>query len=255
MKIQTVASPLLLMALAGPMACKATPPAGIAPAGANAGVQLWPGITEETTPTDLSTAWTASWLNGDFSLKEGRLPGHKARQVANCADLAGVGESDVLLGPAWEHYNFREKSVRCRVVSKLRAARPARIGYARDLVESSDPGDVLPAEVAPVTSATAAAGQAAAGRSWRAVEPTVRFDREGARSGYHELIVRGAYRGRLTWWAAADVDGDGIEDVVMFSNLTPAVDGSAGAAPNVMRAFFLTRKAPAGPVTIVDRVE
>ncbi|HMC95200.1 MAG TPA: hypothetical protein VKO16_10570, partial [Polyangia bacterium] len=94
----------------------------------------------------------------------------------------------------------------------------------------------------------------AAARSWRAADPSLTFDRSGARAGFHELIVGGAYRGRLTWWAAGDVDGDGIEDVVMFSNLAPTRDG-ASDAPNIMRAFVLTRKQRGGPVTIVQRFE
>ena len=61
----------------------------------------------------------------------------------------------------------------------------------------------------------------------------------------------GAYRGRLTWWAAGDFDGDGVEDVVMFSNLAPT---AAANAPNVMRAFVLTRRQAGGPVTVVKQI-
>jgi hypothetical protein len=209
-------------------------------------VQLWPGITEETSPSDLSTAWTAPWLNGTFWLRDGSLPGHSVRRLASCADLAGVAESDVQLGLGWEHYNFREKSVRCRVMGRLRSAHAARVSYVRDLVESGDPGDLLPADVAPVRNGEGL-------RSWRAADPTLTFDREGARGGYHELIVHGAYRGRLTWWGAGDFDGDGIEDVVMFSNLTPNRDGGSGLS--IMRAFALTRREPGGTVTVVERFD
>lgn len=61
----------------------------------------------------------------------------------------------------------------------------------------------------------------------------------------------GAYRGRLTGWAAGDFDGDGVEDVVMFSNLAPT---AAANAPNVMRAFVLTRRQAGGPVTVVKQI-
>ena len=88
-------------------------------------------------------------------------------------------------------------------------------------------------------------------RSWRASNPTLTFDRTGARAGYQELVVGGTYRGRLTWWAAGDFDGDGVEDVVMFSNLAPT---TAANAPNVMRAFVLTRKQSGGPVTLVEQI-
>jgi hypothetical protein len=265
-----VATGALAMSLSGSLACKGTragtvngtPPAdgrGATTEADDAGrhastteaddagghVQLWPGITEETTPSNLSTAWTASWLNGTFSLKSGSLPGRSVRRLASCADLAGVAESDVELGLGWEHYNFREKSVRCRVMGRLRSAQAARISYVRDLVESSDPGDLLPADVAPVHNERGA-------RSWRAADPTLTFDRDGARGGYHELIVHGSYRGRLTWWGAGDFDGDGIEDVVMFSNLTPSSDGGSAA---IMRAFVLTRREPGGTVTVVERFD
>jgi hypothetical protein len=246
----SVATVALLLALSASLGCKRTAPATTASTvDAGSGVQLWPGITEETTPSPLAIAWTATWLNGGFALEPGKLPGHKVREPASCADLEGVAETDVVLGPGWEHYNFREKSVRCRVMGRLRTATAARAGYVRDLVTSDDPGDVLPAAVAPAPGASAVAG-----RTWRAVDPTLKFDRDGARAGFHELIVHGAYRGRLTWWAAGDVDGDGLEDVVMFSNLAPSGDGSSGT-PNVMRAFVLTRRQPSGPVTIVERFE
>ncbi len=252
--IKILASPIaatvaVALAFCGPLGCKRTSPPTSGTDGAGNGVQIWPGITEETSPSDLATAWTAHWLNGEFSLKDDKLPARRVRHVASCADLAGVAETDVELGPGWEHYNFREKSIRCRVMARIRTARAARVGYARDLVGSDDPGDLLPAAVAPTRGA-----EHAAGGSWRAADPSLKLDREGARAGYHELIVHGAYRGRMTWWAAGDMDGDGIDDVVMFLNLAPSGDGAAGA-PNVMRAFVLTRRQPGGPVTIVERFE
>ncbi len=242
----------LALALSGALACKGAPRATTTGAedGGNGRVQLWPGITEETSPSDLATAWTAPWLNGAFSLKAGALPDHKVRRLSSCADLTGVAENDVVLSQAWEHYGFREKSVRCRVMSRLRAARPARVGYVRDLVESDDPGELLPAAVAPEPGPNVGGA-----RSWRAADPTLKFDREGARGGYHELIVRGAYRGRLTWWAAGDIDGDGIEDVVMFTNLARNRDGATASLDNVMRAFALTRRREGGPVVIVEPFE
>jgi hypothetical protein len=251
--IQTLSTVTLAMALSL-VACTRTSPVATSSTGPDVGepggrVQVWPGITEETTPSDLTKAWSAPWLNGDFDLKDYKVSPHRVREIASCAQMMGITENDVLLGPAWEHYNFREKSIRCRVMARVMTARPAPVGYARDLVASDDPGDLLPAAVAPAPGASGVEA-----RSWRAADPTLKFDRSGARAGYHELIVGGAYRGRLTWWAAGDVDGDGIEDVVMFSNLAPTGDG-ASDAPNIIRAFVLTRKQPGGPVTIVQRFE
>jgi len=241
----------LALALSGPLACKGAPPATTTAAqdGGSSRVQLWPGITEETSPGDLSTAWTSSWLNGAFSLKDGVLPDHPIRRLTSCADLEGVAENDVVLSRGWEHYNFREKFVRCRVMSRLRTARAARVGYVRDLVELDDLGDVLPAGVAPVL------GPDAKTHSWRAADPTLKFDREGARGGYHELIVHGAYRGRVTWLAAGDLDGDGIEDVVLFSNLARSSEGPGATLDNIIRAFALTRRQPGGAVSIVEQFE
>jgi hypothetical protein len=220
------------------------------PASTAKGVQLWPGISEETTPSSLAEAWTGPWLNGMFSFQDGKRLDRTVRTVSSCADLAGVAESDVRLALGWEHYTFREKSVRCRVIGRLRTAHAASVSYSRDLVFSDDPGSVLPAVVAP-----GAASGVQDGRSWRAADPALTFSRDGARGGYHELIAHDSeYRGRLTWVAAGDLDGDGAEDVVMLSNFA-RIQGNPDPSFNVVRAFALTRRHPGSPVTIVERFE
>src|SRR5439155_21155147 len=102
--------------------------------------------------------------------------------------------------------------------------RPARASYIRDLVEAADPGNLLPAAVSPAAAPDAGAAPVmppGAGGSWRSSDPTLTFDGAGARPGYHEFIVGGAYRGRVGWWATGDFDGDGLEDAVLFLNLAP----------------------------------
>ncbi len=220
-------------------------------------VQVWPGM-EVASVADIPGAWAAPWTNGTFFLKDDKLPAHAARRLARCANLAGVSEGDVRLSLEWERYSLREKLLRCGALAEVAKAHPARVSHVRDLVSMNDPGDVLPAAVSPAAAApakaadpAAAASPLTASASWRARDPTLTFDRGGARPGYQELVVGGAYRGRLTWWAAGDFDGDGVEDVVMFSNLAPT---AAANAPNVMRAFVLTRKQAGGPVTIVKEI-
>ena len=205
---------------------------------------------------DIPNEWVAPWKNGTFFLKH--LSPHRPESIASCADLAGVSESEVRLSLEWERYSLREKLLRCGALAEVRNARPARVSYVRDLVSSDDPGGVLPALVSPgaeilrkPADAAAADPSVNAHRSWRDSDPTLTFDRTGARAGYQELVVGGAYRGRLTWWAAGDFDGDGVEDVLMFSNLAPI---AAANAPNVMRAFVLTRKQAGGPVTLVKQI-
>jgi hypothetical protein len=221
-------------------------------------VQVWPGM-EVATVADIPNEWVAPWKNGTFFLKN--LSPHRPESIASCADLAGVSESEVRLSLEWERYSLREKVIRCGALAEVRNARPARVSYVRDLVSSDDPGGVLPAVVSPSVeilpkpaSAPAADPSLTASgssRSWRASDPTLTFDRSSARAGYQELVVGGSYRGRLTWWAAGDFDGDGAEDVLMFSNLAPT---AAANAPNVMRAFVLTRKLAGGPVTVVKQI-
>lgn len=239
-------------------ACNArSPRTPVADSGTPSEVRVWPGM-EVATAADIPNEWGAPWKNGTFFLKGEKLPTHGARRLASCADLAGVSESDVRLTLEWERYSLREKLIRCGALAEVRNAHPARVSYVRDLVSMDDPGDVLPAAVAPAADTLPKPAQAlatdtsfTATRVWRAIDPTLTYDRTGARAGYQELVVGGAYRGRLTWWAAGDFDGDGVEDVVMFSNLAPT---AAANAPNVMRAFVLTRRQAGGPVTVVKQI-
>ena len=220
-------------------------------------VQVWPGM-EVATVADIPHEWVAPWKNGTFFLKDERVRPHRPQRLASCADLSGVSESDVQLTLEWERYSLREKLLRCGALAEVKSAHPARVSYVRDLASMDDPGDQLPAAVSPAAgmlpkpaAAPEADASPTASRSWRSLDPTLTFDRTAARAGYQELIVGGTYRGRLTWWAAGDFDGDGVEDVVMFSNLAPT---TATNAPNVMRAFVLTRRQAGGPVTVVRQI-
>jgi hypothetical protein len=208
-------------------------------------VAVWPGLVESGTD-DLALGWTAPWLNGTIVLKEGVAPARAERSLASCADLEGIRESDVQLGPQWERDNFKEKSIRCRALALVRRATGPRVGYLADVVSSNDPGDVLPASLFP---GLVKEGET---RSWRAVDPTLLFDRAAARPNYRELVVRGKYEGRLTWWASGDFNGDGLADALLFLDLARTTDLNA---PNVMRAFVIGRLQPGGPVTILGRFE
>lgn len=245
---------LVMAIVAGACSTRSRPTSGT-DSDAPTGVRVWPGM-EVATVADIPREWVTPWKNGTFFLK--KLSPHRPESIASCADLAGVSESEVRLSLEWERYNLREKLIRCEALAEVKNARPARVSHVGDLVTSEDPGNLLPASVAPAADtspqsadAAAAGPSPTASRSWRALDPTLTFDRTGARAGYQELVVGGAYRGRLTWWAAGDFDGDGVEDVVMFSNLAPT---TAPNAPNVMRAFVLTRKQAGGPVTVVRQI-
>jgi hypothetical protein len=237
------------LVMCGSSSCKRAPvaPASLPGDGAR-GVEVWPGLAEEA-PGDVVAAWTAPWLNGLFFIKNGHATSHKQRRIANCAALDGIREDDVELGPEWEHYNFREKSIRCRAMARVRGATGARVGYLRDVLASNDPGDLLPSSLVTGPKPSASLGP---GSSWRAVDPTLRFDRAGARADHRELVLQGVFRGRLTWWAGGDFDGDGVEDALVFLNLAPTNDPNA---PNVMRAFIITRRQPDAPVTIVEKLD
>lgn len=247
MRLRTAPARLLiaLVSLCGLSSCRrAHAPAAPPPGPPLPGVQVWPGLVEGSTG-DLALAWQAPWLNGTFVLKDARFPERAERRLLSCADLDGIQADDVQLGPAWERYNFTQQSIRCRALALVRRAAGARVGYLEDVVSSNDPGDVLPAALAP---GAAAAGHA---RSWRAVDPTLAFDRGAARADHRELVVGGASRGRMTWWASGDFDGDGVADALVFLNLARTADPNA---PNVMRAFVVTRRQPGGPVTVVQQI-
>jgi hypothetical protein len=212
----------------------------VADGGTDGAVVVWPGLALASI-ADLPNEWKAGWTNGTLLLRDDKFPGRRQRSLSTCADLAGVSEGDVRVGLDWEREIVREKLIRCAVLSALMRARPARVSYLRGVILADDPGALLPAAVSPGEDRTATAA------SWRATDPTLTFDRAGGRPGYQELIVGGKFRGRLSWWAAGDFDGDGIEDAVLFSNL---VSTAASDAPNVQRAFLLTRRQPTAPVTI-----
>jgi hypothetical protein len=235
----------LAAALAVSSCKRAAPPPPAPPAHAAPGVEVWPGLIETGTD-DLALGWTAPWLNGTFVLKEGHLPDRGARHLINCADLEGVEASDVQLGPQWERDDFQEKLVRCRALAMVRRAAPPRSGYLADVVASKDPGDVLPAALSPDPAKQTATG------SWRSVDSALSFDRASARPNYRELFVRGSYEGRLTWWAGGDFDGDGVGDALLFLSLARSGDPNART---VIRAFVVTRRQPAGPVTVLKRID
>ncbi len=244
---------LAALSLLGCCSCKrAAPPLPAAPSAAvpqphraPSGVDVWPGLVESGSD-DLEVGWTAPWLNGTIVLKDGHAPNRLRRHLINCADLDGIQETDVELGPQWERDTFKEKSIRCRALALVRRASAPRAAYLADVVSSNHPGDLLPAALSP---APAKPGQT---RSWHAVDPTLAFDRAAARANYRELVVRGRYQGRLTWWAGGDFNGDGIGDAIVFLNLARTADLNA---PNVMRAFVLTRRQPGGPVTVLETLE
>ncbi len=238
---------LAVVSLGGGWACKRsappepTPASPIAPAPQRTprGVDVYPGLIESGSD-DLGIGWTAPWLNGTIVSKIGQ------RHLVNCADLQGVKEADVVLGPQWERDGFREKSIRCRALALVRRATAPRVGYLGDVVASDDPGGVLPAALSPAPAKHREA------RSWRAADPKVKFDRAAARPNYRELAVHGAYEGLLDWWAVGDFDGDGVADAVLFLNLAPSGDPNA---PNIIRGFVITRRQAGGPVTVVERFE
>jgi hypothetical protein len=211
--------------------------------GTDGAVEVWPGLALASI-ADLPNEWKAGWTNGTLLLRDDKFPGRRQRSLSSCADLAGVAEGDVRVGLDWEREIVREKLIRCAVLSALMRARPARVSYLRDVILADDPGALLPAAVSPGRDPPATAP------SWRATDPTLTFDRASGRPGYQELIVGGAFRGRLSWWAAGDFDGDGIEDAILFSNLAST---AVTDAPNVKRAFLVTRRQPAAPLTVIKR--
>jgi hypothetical protein len=138
--------------------------------------------------------------------------------------------------------------VRCGVLEFLLRASPSRISYVRTALDGAGP-DTLPAIIGTATSQSAlAARRTAEGQGMRLsqVEPDAHIGKSGLPGRVVILEPKSVTSITLNAEAWGDVNGDGIEDVLV-SVLNAADNGSFFD----MRVIVLTRLAPTSSLTVI----
>jgi hypothetical protein len=141
--------------------------------------------------------------------------------------------------------------LRCRGLALAAKAKPARVSFVRDVLAAAEPGDALPADLALAISREEAAAvkrASRAGRSWRALDKKLSFAETPADERARRMLrFQGdGVGGVLEWWAAGDVDGDGMEDLLVHR-----VGGPDGGTLQVLDLFVLTRTTPKGVLRVI----
>jgi hypothetical protein len=240
--------------VAPPTASAPSASAGAAPAPAEAPLPVLqlPGL--HAPPGDVEAGLRMRW-QAPFDLREGALPSKAKRRVESCVEASGVAAEDVLVEDEGEGARLRRELLRCWALRKVAGARPARGGTVRALLDTTALGPLLPAGLAPFfgddEERLVAAAQKA-GKSWAALDSTLTFQRDGdGWESRRELAVRSAeVGGVLQWWAAGDMDGDGLDDLLGVRSVAPA-----GGSAREVAAFVLTRGAASEPVRLLERRE
>ncbi|OJT18821.1 hypothetical protein BO221_39550 [Archangium sp. Cb G35] len=220
-------------------------------ASASLPVQVMPGL-QATSPEEAAAALTHEW-RAPYTLREGKLPARRERELRRCTDLDGVGVNDVDVTVTHEFHAFQMKFIQCRALQRVARAQPSRVSHVREVLTMKAPGEVLPAALAAAFSdedAGRLAKAARTGRSWHDVDKALRFEMAPNGAQWRELQVQGeSDEGYLQWWATGDFNADGYEDVLVFRSL-----GATGGSIADLAAFVLTRTHPKGVFQVLERL-
>lgn len=141
---------------------------------------------------------------------------------------------------------------RCRPLSLLKSARPSRRSFVAD-IRRVDAATVraLPAAFYTAFSDEEVERQARAGRqgrSWRALAPRLRIERDAALPDFEGRILEGdGGEALVKLMAWGDFDGDGTEDLMVH-----LVNGAVGGTAWYERLFVLTRTRPRAVLTVLS---
>ncbi|HEY0714487.1 MAG TPA: hypothetical protein VGF45_17515 [Polyangia bacterium] len=206
----------------------------------------WSAVLAGPGPGELAQALSRPFGN-PF---EARRPGGTPKLVRSCADMLGLPEGYGPAGTDADQRGFAAQAVRCRVIRLLLDAKPARESHV-DGFALADDGvfRALPASMIPVptTPPTPFMPPTKPGPRWAARDPKTKI--VGVRGD--RVVSEGpAIHVNLTLLGRADVDGDGLLDVIV-----ERVGTTRDARWSATQAFVLTKRKPNEPLEAIARID
>ncbi|MDB4980058.1 MAG: ATPase [Myxococcales bacterium] len=169
--------------------------------------------------------------------------GKKTWTLRRCSDYVPLRDGEVQTVDVANQRFFLRTTAHCRALSLLVKAKPATRSFLDDFALGAAALDLLPADLRFEASSRNARAQA--GKTWRAVDPKARAT--GHEPNLLRVTGRG-YQNEVSEYGRGDVNGDGVEDVVVRT------EGYATGGTYVEHAAYaLTRLGPDVPLTIVAR--
>jgi hypothetical protein len=199
-----------------------------------------------------SRSWSAVWKDS-FTVRPEEGP-QKWVKIKSCAELSKIDVKATKTRPddAWEYMAVRAGW--CRALEVIKRASPAKESFLKDVLSAKNPAPYIPASVVDVVNAgeeaksdpdVEASKKAHASVSWAKHDPALKLADAQAKD---RIEFEGKdYVASVSYYAAGDFNGDGIEDVLVQISIR-SFDASQGDG-----AFFiLTRDKPKGLLTVIE---
>lgn len=174
------------------------------------------------------------------------VEGGKKKHVKTCLDFLAVTKTKFQLENPVDWPVWWEQGTRCFALDALKAAKPAGRSYLGWFRMSKPEIAKLPPGLAMLDGPDEedeAAAAAKACRGWGSFDPSLKIRMKGS----DEATLRSeGWTGRLVLYARADVDGDGLEDLLLRRDAH--VTGGTNALSQV---FVVTQSSPSGCARIV----
>jgi hypothetical protein len=246
---QTILVVLLMAQTASPAAVATTQKNHALP------LRLLPGAVVKTM-NELEDTLTHSWAaagQATFTVRTGRKKGRWFK-IGNCDEIGKIDAkaTDTRPADAWDALNAVSRW--CRALAAIKRAAPAKHSFLADVLRAKNPAPYLPASVVDIVNAgeeaegdpdVEASKKAHASVSWAKLDPALKLADVQTKD---RIRFEGKdYLASVSYYAAGDFNGDGIEDVLAEVSIRP-FDASQGDG-----AFFiLTRTNPKGLLTIIE---
>jgi hypothetical protein len=171
------------------------------------------------------------------------IHGKKTWTLRRCADYVPLRDGEVQTVSVNNERFFLRMMAHCRALAMLVKAKPATRSFLDGFALGAPALDLLPADLR--FEASSRNARAVTGKTWRAVDPKARAT--GHEPNLLRVTGRG-YQNEVSEYGRGDVDGDGLEDIVVRT------EGSATGGTYVEHAAYaLTRLTADAPLTIVAR--